>query len=207
MKTILIISFFTLGILLFTAILKQTRAETEKQKYKMLYKTGTFEIRWYPEAILATTALKSDYDSSRNSGFSVLATYIFGGNKENQKIAMTAPVRMSANTESNSMSFVLPSDMEYQSVPEPLNDEIVLHKSEAVYAAVIRFGGYTNSREIERKKSDLKTELDKLGLEHKGNFEFLGYNAPFDFYNRRNEVWVALRDFDPDTFRKAIAEK
>ena len=197
MKTIIIVTLITLGILMVAGLMKKTRAETEIQKYKTLYKDDKFEIRFYPQAILASVSMKGNYDNSRNSGFRMLASYIFGGNDANQKIAMTAPVRMSSNAGTSTMSFVLPSEMKYDKLPEPLNNDIVLHRSEPVYAAVVRFGGYTNNSEIERYKKELNAILNNMGIAHKDNFEFLGYNAPYDFLNRRNEVWVELDDFDP----------
>jgi hypothetical protein len=35
------------------------------------------------------------FKEASSQGFSILAGYIFGGNKENEKIAMTSPVTMS----------------------------------------------------------------------------------------------------------------
>jgi hypothetical protein len=197
MKMILTVTFITLGVLLLASLMNKLHAETEIQSYETLYRSGNFEIRYYPQAILASVAMNGNYDNSRNSGFRVLAGYIFGGNETNQKIAMTAPVRMSSNANTSTMSFVLPSEMKYDQLPEPLNDNIVLHRSEPAYAAVVRYGGYTSNREIEKQKKELSTALEKLGIAHKGNFEYLGYNAPYDVFDRRNEVWVELDDFDP----------
>jgi hypothetical protein len=197
MKMILTVPVITLGVFLLASWLNKLHAETEIQPYKTLYHSGNFEIRFYPQAILASVTMNGNYDNSRNSGFRVLAGYIFGGNESNQKIAMTAPVRMSSNADTSKMSFVLPSEMKYDHLPKPLNKDIVLHRSEPAYAAVVRYGGYTSNREIEKQKKELITALEKLGISHKGNFEYLGYNAPYDVFDRRNEVWVELDDFDP----------
>ncbi|WP_167616800.1 SOUL family heme-binding protein [Maribellus sediminis] len=194
---ILIVTFITLGVFLVTSLHNKSHAETEIQPYETLYQSGNFEIRFYPQAILASVVMNENLDKSRNSGFRVLAGYIFGGNEENQKIAMTAPVRMSNTADSSTMSFVLPSEMNFNQLPEPLNKDIVLHRSEPAYAAVVRFGGYTSNREIEIHRKELIAALEKLGISHKGNFEYLGYNAPYDVFDRRNEVWVELKDFDP----------
>ncbi len=204
----LTISLISAGMLLMTAFLKKSRAEeTEIQKYKTIYSKDAFEIRFYPPAILASVGMNGNYDTGRNSGFRVLAGYIFGGNSDNRQIAMTAPVRMSTGEEENTMSFVLPSAMEYDHLPEPLNKNIVLHQSEATYATVIRYGGYSSRDKVESKKKELIAELEKLGLRYKDNFEFLGYNAPYDTFNRRNEVWVELLDFDPATLGETVAGK
>ena len=109
-----------------------------------------------------------------------------------------------ASDNPGTMSFVLPSAIEYDKLPEPLDKNIVLHRSEPVYAAVIRYSGYTSSSEIESYKKELATGLEKLGIGHKGNFEYLGYNAPYDMINRRNEVWVELAGFDRNTLQNGI---
>jgi len=207
MKTFLITALLLFGLFLLVGMLKIANAKTETQKYEMLYSDGKFEIRFYPQAILASVTMDGDYDNSRNSGFRILAGYIFGGNQENQKIAMTSPVRMSNQTGSNTMSFVLPSGMQFDKLPTPHNERILLHKSQPVYAAVIRYGGYTNSREIEKKKNELITELEKMEISYKNNFEYLGYNAPYDMINRRNEVWVELNNFDPVKLKKITAQR
>ena len=55
-------------------------------------KEDNFEIRRYPDYILAQVDVESDYDSAVNIGFSILAKYIFGGNKKLKSIPMTTPV-------------------------------------------------------------------------------------------------------------------
>jgi hypothetical protein len=182
-------------------------SKTETQQYETVYKKDNFEIRYYPEAILASVKMDGTYDDSRNSGFRILAGYIFGGNQENEKIAMTSPVRMSNNETTNTMSFVLPSKMEFDKLPTPISAKIILHQSKPVYAAVLQYGGYTNKREIEKMKAKLIEELQTLSLEFNDNFEYLGYNAPYDMINRRNEVLVELPNFNPEAFNRATAKQ
>jgi hypothetical protein len=175
-----------------------TKAKTETQKYNAIYTKDNFEIRFYPEAILATVEMNGSYDNSRNSGFSVLAGYIFGGNEENTQIAMTSPVRMSGNEKLNTMSFVLPSEMEFDKLPEPKDKRIVLHKSKPMYTASVRFGGYANESEIVKHREKLAEILKQLKIQHTGQFEFLGYNSPYQMINRRNEVQVEILNFNPE---------
>lgn len=127
MKATIIIVSLIVVIVLITGIYTVTKAKTETQKYEVLYTKGNFEIRFYPEAILASVEMNGTYDNSRNSGFQVLAGYIFGGNEESSQIAMTSPVRMSGNEKTNTMSFVLPSEMEYEKLPEPNDKRVKLH--------------------------------------------------------------------------------
>ena len=175
-----------------------TKAKTETQKYEVLYTRENFEIRFYPEAILATVEMNGSFDNSRNSGFRILAGYIFGGNEENSQIAMTSPVRMSGDDKRNTMSFVLPSEMEFDKLPAPNDKKVKLHQSKPMYTASIRFGGFANAAEISKHKEKLAEILKELNLQHSSQFEYLGYNAPFEMVNRRNEVQVELVDFNPD---------
>lgn len=205
MKLFYTLLILTLVIVLVGGLLKKATAETETQPYETVYKDGNFEIRYYPQAIMATVKMDGTYDDSRNSGFRILAGYIFGGNKENEKIAMTSPVRMSNEPSTNTMSFVLPSQMEFDKLPTPISEQIVLHQSKPVYAAVVQYGGYTNNREIEKKKVELIAALEGLKLTFNNNFEYLGYNAPYDVVNRRNEVLVELPNFNTDNFKRLSA--
>ncbi len=195
MKTIIVVVSLIVVIVLITGIYTMTKAKTETQKYVVIYTQDNFEIRFYPEAILATVKINGLYDNARNSGFQVLAGYIFGGNENNQQIAMTSPVRMSGNEKLNTMSFVLPSEMEFDKLPGPKDNRVLLHKSKPMYTASVRFSGYANESDIAKHREKLSEMLKQLNLQHTGNFEFLGYNSPFQPVNRRNEVQVELVDF------------
>ena len=196
MKTWLILTTLVTIIILLAGFYMMAIAKTETQKYEVLYSKDNFEIRYYPVAILATVNIKGSYDESRNSGFNVLAGYIFCGNKESTKIAMTSPVRMSTGENSNTMSFVLPSEMEFEKLPQPNDKRIFLHQSKSVYTACLRFGGYASDAEILKYTDQLKEVLRRMKIKNTGKFEFLGYNPPFQPINRRNEIQVELTEFD-----------
>jgi len=200
MKATIVIVSLVIIIILISGIYAVTKAKTETRKYQVITTRGNFEIRFYPEAILATVKINGTYDNSKNSGFGVLAGYIFGGNAENTKIAMTAPVSMSVGDNTNTMSFVMPAEWKLETLPTPQNNNILLHKSEKRYTASVRFSGYANDAQIRKHKEELIEILGKLNLSHNGEFEFLGYNSPFQPVNRRNEIQVELTEFNPDLF-------
>ena len=50
----------------------------------------------------------------------------------------------------------------------------------------------SNDEKIETYKQQLKLALDKQGITYTNRFYFLGYNAPYEFFNRKNEVIVEL---------------
>lgn len=65
---------------------------TESPAYTVESKDNDIEIRVYPGYILAQVDVETDYDQAIGKGFSILANYIFGGNKKRSQISMTAPV-------------------------------------------------------------------------------------------------------------------
>jgi hypothetical protein len=166
--------------------------DIEMPKYRVVKKLGEVEIREYPSWILAQTSLKkSDYDQEGSNGFRTVAGYIFGGNQSQQKIAMTAPVIMKMG-DSASMSFVMPSEYNMQDLPTPSNNQVKLIQENSKILAVIRFGGYSSTDKIKKYADQLYSELKSNKLETRGELLFLGYNAPWDITNRRNEVAIEL---------------
>jgi hypothetical protein len=164
-------------------------AETEKQKYRVVHSGKEFEIRFYPSALLAT--VRSDANTYRElayPGFRKLAGYIFGGNESETKISMTSPVHMDMN--SSSMSFVMPSAYSEESLPTPDDPAVKIERTEDVYVAAIRFGGYASDKDIRRYSEKLKSLLEEKGITWYGNFRYLGYNPPFQPFGRRNEIIV-----------------
>lgn len=166
---------------------------TEKQKYRKVLVTPDFEIRFYPSATFATVnSSATDYKSLANSGFRKLAGYIFGGNNQNESIAMTAPVRMRMSDNGSSMSFVMPEKYDTKILPTPNNTEVNIQKSDPEYVAVISFGGYASDDKIQLYNEKLVQALTKKNIKIKGPFSLLGYNAPFQFVGRTNEIIIPI---------------
>ena len=97
-------------------------AQTENQKYIVTNKINDIEIREYLPAIYASVTLEEN-SAKQNSMFRILANYIFGGNDENQKIAMTAPVHMqkenAGEKDALTMKFVMPSEYNLNDLSKP----------------------------------------------------------------------------------------
>jgi hypothetical protein len=184
----LVVSVILIGFIFYSFKVK----DIEMPKYRVIKKLGEVEIREYPSLILAQTSLKkSDYDQEGSNGFRTVAGYIFGGNQSQQKIAMTAPVIMKMG-DSASMSFVMPSEYNMQDLPTPSNNQVKLIQENSKILAVIRFGGYSSTDKIKKYADQLYSELKSNKLETRGELLFMGYNAPWDVTNRRNEVAIEL---------------
>ena len=161
----------------------------ETPNYKVIKTLGDVEIREYPQLILAQTKLGgSKFDSNGNRGFSTVAGYIFGGNQQQQKIAMTSPVIMNMSDTDASMSFVMPSQYQLSDLPVPNSSAVSLVTQGSMKLAVLRFVGYSSDEKIAKYAQILTQVLQEKNIQTKGSLLFMGYNAPWDVINRRNEV-------------------
>jgi hypothetical protein len=167
--------------------------KTEEQKYSTVHKYRDFEIRFYPSATIATISSNAKtYRDLSGPGFRQLAGYIFGGNETNAKISMTSPVQMNINDSVSTMSFVMPSAYTKESLPRPNDPNVHIKNTEDEYVAVIRFGGYASDKDLKYYSEKLQNLLKEKGIASFGNYRFLGYNPPFQFIGRRNEIIVAV---------------
>ena len=165
----------------------------ETPKYTVLKSYDDFELRQYSSMILAQTVMQSvSYENTSSQGFRTVASYIFGGNEENKKIAMTAPVIMEMGDDTK-MSFVMPKEHSMESLPEPSSEEVKILKVSPKKYAVITFPGYANNKKIDKYAKKLLKSIKSEGLETVGNVKFMGYNAPWQVIGRKNEIAVEVK--------------
>ena len=165
----------------------------ETPKYTVLKSYDDFELRQYGSMILAQTVMQSaSYENTSSQGFRTVASYIFGGNDENKKIAMTAPVIMEMGDDTK-MSFVMPKEHSMESLPEPSSEEVKILKVSPKKYAVITFPGYANNKKISKYAKKLLKSIKSEGLETVGNVKFMGYNAPWQVIGRKNEIAVEVK--------------
>jgi hypothetical protein len=189
--TIILASF--VGVFLIAQLLMSYKnKDIETPKYKVVKTYDSFEIRQYDSMILAQTVIQeTSIKKSGNTGFRKVAGYIFGGNRNNQQIAMTAPVIMEVG-DNTKMSFVMPSQYKMEDLPQPNSSEVKLIKAAPKKFAVLTFSGFASDEKINRKKELLREALKKEQISVKGDFSYLGYNAPWDLFGRRNEVAIEV---------------
>ncbi len=191
------IIFIILGILLIAFIILQLYAmnaqkNIETYPYVVNKKYDGFEIRSYEASLFTSVQLTGKkYKDVSSKGFSILAGYIFGGNDKNQKISMTSPVAMSLDDTVN-MMFMVPKKFNKETLPTPNQSEIKFREEPAKTVAAISFGGWADDEKIAKYKEALISALDAEGLVYTNKFYFLGYNSPFEAFNRKNEIIVEL---------------
>ena len=162
--------------------------QTESQPYELIEKYENIEIRYYPPAIKVMSKDKI----GGNKNFRNLFNYISGSNSKNEKISMTTPVYMKSDNENQIMEFVLPKKFNDKEIPKPVNDNLKVYKSAEGKYASIRYSGYNNNEKqifFTKKLIDKIKKLKKVIL---GDPVFLSYDAPYKFYNRRNEIIVEI---------------
>jgi hypothetical protein len=159
-------------------------AQTEEQSYEVVQTKSDFEIRYYPPVMMAAYVS----DSNNSSGFRSLFRYISGSNQSQTKIAMTTPVHMEKQEQGNSMAFVLPKKFDPKTTPLPSDSQVKVYESKGGYYASMRYSGYTNEAKEKNYTAQLKTSLEKEGIQIAGLPKVFVYNSPFNFMNRRNEI-------------------
>jgi len=190
---IIILASITLLIVLFQSFVIMPVNKTEEQKHSVIRKYKDFEIRFYPSATIATIHSNAKtYRELSGPGFQKLAGYIFGGNEGNKKISMTTPVQMDINDSVSTMSFVMPSAYSKENLPKPDDPDVFIQNTADEYVAVIRFGGYASDKDLKFYSEKLQNLLKENKISSFGNYRFLGYNPPFQFIGRRNEIIVSV---------------
>ena len=185
-----IIAIVFVGIQLFSL---KSQKNIETYSYVVNKKYDQFEIRSYKATLFTSVKLSTKkYKEASSKGFSILAGYIFGNNNRNEKIAMTSPVSMSLK-DSTTMMFMVPKKYKKETLPQPNLSNIKFKEEPAKTVAAINFNGWANDKKIKKYKQKLKDALDKEGILYKNRFQFLGYNAPYEVFNRKNEIIVELK--------------
>jgi len=169
--------------------------------------SGPVEIRRYEPRIAAETVVQGDPEDARNEGFRRIAGYIFGGNERqdsiamtspvtqspSQQIAMTSPVAQTPSREGWKVQFFMPSKYRINQLPAPKDPTVRLVELPAQTYAVLRFTGSRGTKAVDRKQSELMTQLKAQGRGHVGEPVAWFYDPPWTIpMARRNEVAVEI---------------
>ena len=175
-------------LILFVLPLLIMSADYETQKYDVVLKENNFEIRYYPPVVKA----KVLSENGSNKNFMKLFKYISGNNSNNEKIAMTTPVYLSNQNNTNAMEFVMPAKFNMENISKPNDEKIKIYDSKAGHYASVRFGGWGNRKKVKNYSNILYDKLNELDIIHIGSPYFVSYNSPYKVFNRRNEVMVKI---------------
>ena len=185
------------GIILILFVISQlfflnSQRNIETYAYTIIDSYETFDIRQYEASLFTSVEIPSNnYRETSSKGFSILAGYIFGANDKEEKIAITSPVAMSLK-DSTTMLFLVPKKYTRDNLPTPNDSSIEFKNIPEKRVAAISFGGWASDSKIASFKKKLIAALNTKGIQHTDNFYFLGYNAPMEVFNRKNEIIVEL---------------
>lgn len=166
----------------------------ESAEYDVIETDSSFEIREYPDLMLASTGMKIDAQG-RDGSFGRLFRYISGKNEADQKIAMTTPVFMEPGDESaGEMGFVLPKKVAETAIPDPTAEQVQIKKRAGGRFAVVTFPGRANEQTRKENEAKLREWVESKQLKMHDQVEFASYDPPWTpgpF--RRNEVLIRLK--------------
>ena len=143
-------------LLLTLTAMPLTSQAIEEPVYEVIRKFGNVEVRQYAPYVVAEVVLDASAEDAGSKAFPILAGYIFGKNKGEEKFAMTAPVTQSAVPIRMDMTapvtqsavaggmrvqFVLPKGVTLAAAPEPVDPRVQLRLVPAATWAVIRYSG------------------------------------------------------------------
>lgn len=190
----------------------------EEPSFKVISKSGSFELRQYAPMLVAETVVEGDMDAASSTGFRRIADYIFGNNQvqtgnNSSKIAMTAPVTMEPQSQKIAMTapvalvpaetmaaskqwrvhFVMPSQYTMNTIPQPKNPEVKLREIPGKLFAVNSFTGFNTVSRIQAKTDELATWIGQNKFKTLGSPQLARYDPPWTLpMFRRNEVMVEV---------------
>jgi len=163
------------------------------------------QIRKYaPSKWVATTDVTKScmkMDDLKSGMFMNLFRYIGGDNSQQKKIEMTAPVVSdlkntaagklidSSSECAMSMRFFVPKENQADT-PAPKSGAELKQVGEKT-VAVIKFGWYPKMSDYMDARDDLIAALgDEASQYDQVNVKLAGYDSPWKFWDRTNEVWM-----------------
>ena len=184
---------------------------TEQPRYNVVERLGeAIEVRQYPTRIVAETTVDTrNSDNPRGDAFrGFVAGYIFGANKERQKIDMTSPVEVSSSgtqiamttpVEVNKsdgvlvMRFFMPAKYTMDKMPEPSDPRVKLIEVPPSMVAALQFSGSTNDAAVAARAAELTKVLQSKKWKIVGPITTLFYNPPWTIpFLRTNELAVPV---------------
>lgn len=180
----------------------------ETPAHEVVRRYADFEVRDYARRVVAETEVTLPRAEAGSEGFRRLAGYIFGKNRGEQRIDMTAPVAQSPGTriamtapvalaEGSPGAFVLqftmPASFTLETLPEPLDPRVTLREEPARRVAVWRYSGTWSEERYQAQLARFRAALAREGLGAAGEPTWARYDPPWKpWFMRTNEIWLEL---------------
>ena len=179
---------------------------TERQGYDVLTRFPGFELRRYPEHLVAEVEVDSSFSDAGNQAFGLLVAFISGRNSTRGKVAMTAPVLQEQASTRIAMTspviqegggqpgrqvvaFVMPAEFTVDTLPTPSDPRIRVREVPAQLAAARAFTGRWSEQIYQEQLAQLHGAVSQAGLEMTGQPRFARFDPPWTpWFLRHNEV-------------------
>lgn len=175
---------------------------------------GGVEKRTLAPMIQAIVTVSGSQDQAISAWFRLIAWYIFGSNKSQESVAMTAPVASSQVKRSETIamtapvateqvwssyriSFMMPNHYTLETLPVPVDPRVTLVEIPSQTYYVWSFAGYVNASRAQTQlekfisalaMQDIKTEWLPTPILNQ-------YNDPWTMpLMRHNEWWIAVEE-------------
>jgi hypothetical protein len=160
-------------------------------------------VREYAPQIAAEAEVKGERKEAIQDGFRLIAAYIFGGNRPNtriamtapveqqasQKIAMTAPVTQQAGNGTWNVRFIMPKEWTLETLPAPNDERVRLVPVPGRKMLAIRFSGIADDNAIARRTAELLQYAKDRKVAVRGEPLLAFYDPPWTLpFFRRNEI-------------------
>ena len=133
-------------IIIFSSMLFSSDKYKEPN-YTIISKNDNIEIRKYESYVVARTSLEST-KTEENNMFRILASYIFGDNKNNQSIPMTAPVTTYTNDNNYNMLFYMLEAENPDDLPLPNGQNIDFEIFALDKCVTLSFSWFTSNKRL-----------------------------------------------------------
>jgi len=166
----------------------------EEPKFEVLKEYKKFEVRKYVQTIQARVSTDGMNYGESARPFRRIAGYIFGGNEQQQNIAMTAPVHMWKSDEEYLMAFTMPAEHKMNDLPKPNDSGVELMHVEGEVVAVLKFSGLSRPSKTSRLQKKLRKLVEKEGLIPSSEAKLAVYDNPMSTlpFLRRNEIHLPI---------------
>jgi len=174
---------------------------TERQEFRVLQTFHDFEVREYQPCVLAEVKVSAHYSTASSAAFSSLFNYISKGNRDSQKIAMTAPVIAAQKEENNKtddwfVSFVMPSGSTYGHLPHPNDPRVVLRELDAETCIATSFRGKATEELAKAKIKQLRASAERENIVLSAENRICRFDPPFKpGFIQYNEIVIPIATF------------
>jgi len=184
------------GNLLNGPLLQYSFAMTKRQGFRVLESFRDFEIREYEPCVIAEVAVMAEYSEASSRAFSSLFGYISSGNKNSEKISMTAPV-ISAQKPNDLgiwfVSFVMPAGSKFENMPMPNDSKVILRELDSELCVAHAFRGKASAELSKKMEVQLRASAAREKLSLSGETRICRFDPPFKpGFLQQNEIVIPI---------------